>query len=803
MAQPIAEAVVLVRPDTSKFTKELQDKLKPAVKEAEAQASTLGNKVGAAFDGAGTSVQKFRTQTTLAATGAVAAIAIVGRAVVAQSSDLNESINAVNVTFGRAAAGIQELGQDAARSVGLSRAEFNGLAVRFSAFAKTIAGPGGDVVAVVDEMTTRVADFASVMNLDVNEAAQIFQSGLAGETEPLRRYGKDLSEVTVKAFAYASGIAEAGSELTEQQKVMARYGALMQQTADTQGDFANTSDQFANGMRIATAEMKDAGGQIGMALLPLLGQLTGAFRAFAQFASANTSFILAIGVAIGTIAVSVLAVNAGLAIYNAIATATKVINLLLATSFTTLQVAMGAIGLVLAAAAAAYFLLKTRKNEAAEATRQFADALYQEGDAQREAIQQLVLSNPAMASTLELMTSLGYSVQDLEQFLRDGTGPIENFQVLLYAAATEGDNAGTAVDVLGTKLTDLIKKLGLSGAELQAMNAAFGSLISDSVVYRNQMDILTKAGIAPATTAVKRFGGGVSKAAQEVKRLRDELKNDFTQALDKARDRLKSAREEFRDFANGVKQSLLTALNAQTAYQIGQETGTGFLNGLREQVEKVRTFGELTNRLLTMGISEAGLQQVLSAGVDAGTAIAQELINGGQEAITGPNGINALVASAETAAQAVGNNAAGAFRQAGVDTATALVRGIDSVIRNYRLQLRSTSLTARQLEQLQRNFDVAVNLRFSSAGLPQLANGAIVSRPTTALIGEAGAEAVIPMSRPARALQLMEAAGLADLVRGQRSAAVNIERATFVTPTDADLVAQKVVAAERARSFGR
>jgi phage-related minor tail protein len=82
--------------------------------------------------------------------------------------------------------------------------------------------------------------------------------------------------------------------------------------------------------------------------------------------------------------------------------------------------------------------------------------------------------------------------------------------------------------------------------------------------------------------------------------------------------------------------------------------------------------------------------------------------------------------------------------------------------------------------------------------IPELANGAIVSGPQVAMIGEAGAEAVIPLSRPRRAMQLMEQSGLADLARDS-GAVVNIEHATFATPSDADIVAQKVNAAYRAR----
>lgn len=85
-----------------------------------------------------------------------------------------------------------------------------------------------------------------------------------------------------------------------------------------------------------------------------------------------------------------------------------------------------------------------------------------------------------------------------------------------------------------------------------------------------------------------------------------------------------------------------------------------------------------------------------------------------------------------------------------------------------------------------------------------LANGAIVGSPTLAIIGEAGSEAVIPLTRPRRAMELMEQSGLADMARstgGGRGAAVNIEHATFVAPLDAEKVAQKVIVAEKARAF--
>lgn len=189
------------------------------------------------------------------------------------ASDLNESVNAVNVSYGDVAGQILALGDTSARTFGLSRRDLNQYAVQFSAFSKGIAGPGGDVVGTFSSILGRATDFASVMNLEVAEALGLFQSGLAGETEPLRRFGIDLSAAAVEAYAYATGIAESGTELSEAQKQQARYKYLLEQTAAVQGDFAATSDELANKNRINAATWDDLQAKIGNAFLPVASAL--------------------------------------------------------------------------------------------------------------------------------------------------------------------------------------------------------------------------------------------------------------------------------------------------------------------------------------------------------------------------------------------------------------------------------------------------------------------------------------------------------------------------------------------------
>lgn len=183
------------------------------------------------------------------------------------ASDLAESVNAVTVSFGDdVSAQLQALAQDAPSRLALTRRSFLQFATQFSAFARTIRRD--NPAAFIDELTERGADFASVFNLEVADALQLFQSGLAGETEPLRRYGLNLSAAAVESFAYANGIAEAGRALTETEKVQARYGLLLQQTAGVQGDNANTAGELAGQQRRLAAAFEEAQTKLGEKLLP-------------------------------------------------------------------------------------------------------------------------------------------------------------------------------------------------------------------------------------------------------------------------------------------------------------------------------------------------------------------------------------------------------------------------------------------------------------------------------------------------------------------------------------------------------
>src|SRR6188768_207467 len=238
----------LLKMDSSQF--------KTGLKQAQASVRETDGVVAKAKAGWSAAFSSFASS-PVAIAGATAAVGTFAKASVEAASSLEESINAVNVVFGESASTILEFGENAAKSVGLAQSEFNQLATPLGSILKN-AGFGLDETAEKTiTLTERAADMASVFNTDVSEALSAIQAGLRGEQDPLERFGVGLSAAKVEARALADTGKDTAKSLTDQEKQLARVELILDQTNQTAGDFANTSDGLANQTRILSAEFKD------------------------------------------------------------------------------------------------------------------------------------------------------------------------------------------------------------------------------------------------------------------------------------------------------------------------------------------------------------------------------------------------------------------------------------------------------------------------------------------------------------------------------------------------------------------
>jgi hypothetical protein len=200
-------------------------------------------------------------------------------------------------------------------------------------------------------------------------------------------------------------------------------------------------------------------------------------------------------------------------------------------------------------------------------------------------------------------------------------------------------------------------------------------------------------------------------AAKKINELYDVITDKLKDALDDAKDQLEDAKDAFKDFGQSVADGIKAGFSFSDAKEAGVETGGGFLAGLRDQVDGVKQYATNVDLLLQRGLSEQALSEVLNAGAEAGASIAAELVAGGQDAITGPNGVNALVSTVQQVADKLGLDSAARFYQAGVDQGTALVAGLESVLSKYEKILKNPNLTTKRLENLleQAQTDISFN----------------------------------------------------------------------------------------------
>ena len=242
------------------------------------QVATATNSMSGTIDRAATgSVAKFKGAfvgiPALVGAAAGGAILKFGADSVRAATDLEESMNAVNVVFGEAADIITEFGERSAEATGLAQSEFQQMATTLGSSLINAGIPLDEAAAKTIELTQRAADMASVFNTSVPDALQAMQSALRGESDPIEKYGVTLSAAAVDAEAAALGFKRVAGQFDAQAKAAARLSLIMKQTSRVQGDFANTSDGLANKTRQLEASMTDLQAQIGAGLIPVLAEL--------------------------------------------------------------------------------------------------------------------------------------------------------------------------------------------------------------------------------------------------------------------------------------------------------------------------------------------------------------------------------------------------------------------------------------------------------------------------------------------------------------------------------------------------
>ena len=256
------------------YTRELEAAASAELVEARAAASSAGfhERFGRAIFANSAGMLGLRGA-VLAASNAfiLGSIATIGLSkAINAASDETEQLNRVAVVFGSSSREVEDFAKSAAASFGISDTAALKSAGTFGTFFRTLHESAPAAAEMSVRLVKLSADMASFNNASPEQTLRALQSGLVGQARPLRQFGVFLTAARVAQEAMRETGKKSAKELTEQDKVLARYSIILQDSAIQQGDFAATSGRLANQTRILRAELENLGATLGRVVVPAI-----------------------------------------------------------------------------------------------------------------------------------------------------------------------------------------------------------------------------------------------------------------------------------------------------------------------------------------------------------------------------------------------------------------------------------------------------------------------------------------------------------------------------------------------------
>ena len=321
----------------------------------------------------------------------------------------------------------------------------------------------------------------------------------------------------------------------------------------------------------------------------------------------------------------------------------------------------------------------------------------------------------------------------------------------------------------------------LSGERYQQLAKSLGFVIPKEEEFADAVD--------KATKKVKGLSDAQKALINSNIKLQESVVNNLQESLSGAESSLDSIKSKFEDLRDTIGGSVTDVIDFGTAIE-----SESFLQTITNQANNAKTFAEKVKQLIQLGLSERGIREILDTGFEAGSLIADQLIAGGATIVSQ---VNTLLDSVNAVATTVGELGAKTFYQQGVDQGEALVAGIKSALESAKTELdrlresltgtttsgagggapgttpsgtgaktvvvkpgdtlgkiaAANNISLKSILDANAKFTTDPKYKGGSTifsgttvKIPKFAKGGIVNSPTIGMIGEAGPEAIVPLS---------------------------------------------------------
>ena len=669
---------------------------------------------------------------------AIAGIGVVVNKAIQSASALSEAQSKVTQVFGDQADSIFNWGKTSAQAFGQSETQALSAVGTYGNLLQAFGITAEKASDMSKAMVELAADLASFNDTSIEDALQALQSGLSGETEPLKRYGVALNDARLKTEALALGIYEGTGALSVAAKAQASYALILKDTTLAQGDFGRTSDGLANQQRILQAQFDNLITQLGGFLLPIAVKVVQALNGMVEMAQRVTTAISENKAAVILVTVAVGAFTAALVVQRAALTASSVafaVNVvaskllvgainLTTTAIVAMSAAMRLIPFVAIATAAAAFVLVldkgakshkeyiTQTENNLRSTNRLRDA---NGKFTREAV------------------ALGLAMRGSRGALQDNRNAISGTAAAAIAAGNAMGStltpntyaAGDAADDAAKSYYDLY--LSIFQARRAASDLANTSgTVSSAIAQGFTKPFLDGVGaMASQYGKVEKAFKGASGSAGAVNKELDELstkKQKRMDALKELAETAKSSMKEMRDSVYSTVSGWLDLGNAFDTYKARQTAVTETLMALEEQrktmtdastqdqkdklqeladaherakgaaasgaqsivaefneqAKKFGEFGAKLQELLKAGLNKTSFMQIIGMGYERGGEVVDSYLKGNTSELVKQT--NSTMAEYDKLSQSIAEESSRAFYQAGLQSALALLKAFTAAL---------------------------------------------------------------------------------------------------------------------------
>lgn len=243
------------------------------------------DKAGNSFNGAvkktGSSFKEFVT----GATGLRFGMAALGQAfsgTVAETNDYIETTNYAAQVLGDFYPQAKQYAERIQELMGVDSKDFLEAQTSFMTMAQGFGLAAQKSYDLSKGLTELGYDISSITNTDTATVFQRLQSAIAGEIEPVRRWGVALDQASMKEWLMKKGLDSNVSSMNQASKALIRYNMLVETMNKNGviGDMARTLQSPANAIRILKQQITQLARAIGSIFIPILTMVLPYIQAF-------------------------------------------------------------------------------------------------------------------------------------------------------------------------------------------------------------------------------------------------------------------------------------------------------------------------------------------------------------------------------------------------------------------------------------------------------------------------------------------------------------------------------------------